>query len=107
MDARPPGRFAGIDPEPRPGLRMGSMKGTINIPFATVLNPDGTLKSDEDLVKLFEEAGVDLSKNMCNTCGSGLTATIVDLAMSVLGNENAALYDASWSEYGKGDEPVY
>lgn len=105
VDARPPGRFAGIDPEPRPGLRKGSMKGTLSVPFATVLNPDGTLKAEHELTQLFKDAGVDLKKNTVQTCGSGLTACLPDLAMSTLGHENAALYDASWSEYGKGDEP--
>ena len=76
------------------------MKGSINIPFATVINEDGTLKSEEDLKALFASQGVDLSKTTVNTCGSGMTAAIVDLAMSTCGHEGAQFYDASWSEYG-------
>lgn len=76
------------------------------MPFNLLLNKDdGTLKSDTELTQLFEEQGIQIGKTTVNTCGSGVTACVVDLAMSLLGHEKGILYDGSWSEYGAIPEP--
>lgn len=100
LDARSPGRFAGTEPEPRPGLRAGHVPGAKNIPFASLLAPDGTMKDPAALRAVFQAAGVDLSKPAITTCGSGVTAAILSLALERIGHRNHALYDGSWSEWG-------
>jgi thiosulfate/3-mercaptopyruvate sulfurtransferase len=100
IDARAPGRFAGVDPEPRPGLRVGHIPGSKNVHFATLLNPDGTMKSPEALRQVFEAAGVDLKKPAITTCGSGVNAAILALALELVGHRNHAVYDGSWAEWG-------
>lgn len=102
-DARGPGRFAGKEPEPRPGLRSGHMPGARNVPYGRVLNPDGTLKSPEDLAKVFTEAGIDPSKPVVTTCGSGVSAAVLSLALALIGQPDSGLYDGSWSEWGRED----
>jgi thiosulfate/3-mercaptopyruvate sulfurtransferase len=101
VDARPAARFEGRDPEPRPGLRSGHIPGSKNIPSQQLLNPDGTFKSPEELAKLFVDAGVNVSKPVVTTCGSGVTASMLALALAVLGQTNAAVYDGSWAEWGQ------
>jgi thiosulfate/3-mercaptopyruvate sulfurtransferase len=103
VDARSTGRFRGEADEPRPGLRKGHMPGSINVPFGDVLAPDGRMKSEADIRSVFEKAGVDLSKPIINACGSGVTAAILALAQSLAGHDDGAVYDASWSEWGKPD----
>lgn len=103
VDARPAGRFEGRDEEPRPGLRKGHIPGSRNIPSQTLLNPDGTFKAADDLAVLFKEAGVDVSRPVVTTCGSGVTASMLALALAVLGQTNAAVYDGSWAEWGQQD----
>jgi thiosulfate/3-mercaptopyruvate sulfurtransferase len=100
VDARAPERFAGKTPEPRPGLRSGHIPGAHNLPYGKLLNPDGTLKSASDLERLFAEAGVDLSKPVVASCGSGVTASVLALALAQIGHRRAAVYDGSWSEWG-------
>ncbi len=100
LDARSPGRFAGTEPEPRPGLRGGHVPGSKNIPFGTLLNPDGTMKDPAALLAVFQAAGVDLAKPAITTCGSGVTAAILSLALERIGHRNHSLYDGSWSEWG-------
>ncbi len=104
IDARSAPRFRGEVPEPRPGLRAGHIPGSKNVPFGTVLNPDGTLKRGDALRAAFTDAGVDLSKPAITTCGSGITAAILALALERLGHRNWALYDGSWSEWGMYDD---
>ena len=101
VDARPAGRFEGRDSEPRAGLSKGHMPGARNIPSSTLLNPDGTFKSPDELAVLFKNAGVDVAKPVVTTCGSGVTASMLALALAVVGQTNAAVYDGSWAEWGQ------
>ncbi len=100
LDARPPGRFRGEEPEPREGLRGGHIPGSKSVPASALLNPDKTMKSPEDLRAVLEAAGVDLGKPAITTCGSGLTAAIINLALERIGKADHALYDGSWAEWG-------
>lgn len=104
IDARPAGRFRGDDPEPRPGLRAGHIPGAKNVPSASVLNADGTMKPVPELRAIFEAAGVDLSKPAITSCGSGVTAAILSLALERMGHRNHSLYDGSWAEWGMYDD---
>jgi thiosulfate/3-mercaptopyruvate sulfurtransferase len=101
VDARPAARFEGKEPEPRPGLRQGHIPGSKNVPSATILNPDGTLKSKPELIKIFKDAGIDPAKPVVTTCGSGVTASMLSLALAVVGQTNAAVYDGAWAEWGQ------
>lgn len=100
LDARAPERFRGDQPEPRPGLRSGHIPGARNVPFRTVLNEDGTMKSPDALRAVFKAAGVDLSRPVITSCGSGVTAAVLSLALERIGHANHALYDGSWAEWG-------
>jgi thiosulfate/3-mercaptopyruvate sulfurtransferase len=101
VDARPAGRFDGRDPEPRPGLRSGHIPGSRNVPSPKILNDDGTLKSRDELIVIFKDAGIDPSKPVVTTCGSGVTAAMLSFALAVIGHTNAAVYDGSWAEWGR------
>lgn len=106
VDARPAGRFTGADPEPRAGMRSGHMPGARNVP-ALQLAQDGRLLDDAALQALFSQAGVDVTRPVVTTCGSGVTAATLVLALDVLGHPGARLYDGSWSEWGsRSDTPV-
>ncbi|MBC7131868.1 MAG: 3-mercaptopyruvate sulfurtransferase [Roseovarius sp.] len=100
LDARSAGRFRGEEPEPRPGLRSGHIPGSKNVPFTTLLNPDKTMKDPDALRAAFAAAGVDLGKPVITTCGSGLTAAVINLALERIGKSDHALYDGSWAEWG-------
>ena len=104
IDARAAGRFRGEVPEPRPGLRSGHIPGSKNVPFSTLLNADGTMKSVPDLRAVFEAAGVNLAKPAITSCGSGVTAAVLSLALERIGHRNHALYDGSWAEWGMYDD---
>lgn len=101
VDARSAARFRGEVDEPRPGLRKGHMPGSLNVPFGDVIAADGRLKSSDEISAVFAKAGVDLSKPIINSCGSGVTAAILALAQSLAGHDDSAVYDGSWSEWGK------
>ena len=103
IDARTAARFKGEAPEPREGLRSGHIPNSRNVPFTDVLNGDGTMKSPAELRLVFEAAGVDLSKPAITSCGSGVTAAILSLALETLGTRHA-LYDGSWAEWGMYDD---
>jgi thiosulfate/3-mercaptopyruvate sulfurtransferase len=107
VDARSPGRFRGDEPEPRPGVRPGHIPQSINLYYADVLAPDGTMRAPGDLKKLFTQRGVDLERPVVTACGSGVTAAILFLALDLSGAKETALYDGSWSEWGaRADAPV-
>jgi thiosulfate/3-mercaptopyruvate sulfurtransferase len=100
VDARSPGRFRGEEKEPRAGLRSGHIPGSRNVYYGDLLNADKTMKSPEELRRIFEDAGVDLSKPIVTSCGSGVTAAILSLALNRIGHTRNAVYDGSWSEWG-------
>lgn len=100
LDARSAGRFRGEEPEPRPGLRAGHIPGSKNIFYGDLLNEDGTLKSQDKLVAHFKAKAVNLDKPVITSCGSGVTAAIINLALDRIGKTDHALYDGSWTEWG-------
>jgi thiosulfate/3-mercaptopyruvate sulfurtransferase len=100
VDARSATRFRGEEPEPRPGVKPGHLPGAHNVHYASLLNADGTMKSVEALRILFEAAGIDVSKPVITSCGSGVTAAIVTLALTQIHTADHALYDGSWAEWG-------
>ena len=104
VDARTAARFRGEAPEPRPGLRSGHIPGSKNLPFTTLLNADGTMKSPAELRACFVAAGVDLAKPVITSCGSGVTAALLNLALERIGHRNHGLYDGSWAEWGMYDD---
>ena len=104
VDARAPERFKGEAPEPREGLRSGHIPNARNAFYKDVLNPDGTMKSNDVVAEVFRKAGVDLAKPAILSCGSGVTAAILALAMERMGKTDHAVYDGSWSEWGTFDD---
>jgi len=104
LDARAPGRFSGEEPEPRPGMRSGHIPGSKNVHYASLLNADGTMKTPGDLSRVFRAAEVNPGKRVITTCGSGVTAAIINLALERIGHEHHSLYDGSWAEWGMYDD---
>ena len=107
VDARSPGRFRGAEPEPRPGLKAGHIPGSRHLFYLDLVAPDGTLKSAGDLRGAFASAGVNTAAPVVTTCGSGVSAAVLNLALHRLGRPDTALYDGSWTEWGsQPDTPV-
>jgi len=100
IDARSAGRFRGDEPEPRPGLRSGHIPGSKNVFYGDLLNDDGTLKSQNELINHFNDKDVNLEKPVITSCGSGVTAAIINLALDRIGKSDHSLYDGSWTEWG-------
>jgi thiosulfate/3-mercaptopyruvate sulfurtransferase len=100
VDARSPTRFRGEEPEPRAGVRPGHIPGSMNVYYADVLTAEGTMRPAAELKRLFAERGVDIERPIVTSCGSGITASILSLALDVAGAKETALYDGSWSEWG-------
>ena len=107
VDARSPGRFEATEPEPRAGVRGGHIPGSVNVHYATLVNGDGTLLPPDDLYAIMANAGLDLTKPIIASCGTGVTACAVILALDVLGVRDTAVFDGSWTEWGSApDTPV-
>jgi thiosulfate/3-mercaptopyruvate sulfurtransferase len=108
LDARSPGRFAGTEPEPRPGLRGGHIPGSLSLPYDRLFRQeDGTLLPPGDLRRLFEDARVELGRPVVTTCGSGVTACVLALGLQLVGRHDVRVYDGSWAEWGgRADVPV-
>ncbi len=106
IDARAANRFEGSVAEPRPGLRSGHIPGSRNLPYNELFDAaTGTMKSLDDLRNAFDKAGLDLAKPVVTTCGSGVSAAVLTLALYRLGVRGSALYDGSWSEWGLQNGP--
>jgi thiosulfate/3-mercaptopyruvate sulfurtransferase len=107
VDARGVGRFTGAEPEIRPGLRGGHIPGSVNLPYSTLLNPDATVKDDDAIRAAFAGLGIDPDKPVATTCGSGISASFLALALDLIGARKVAVYDGSWTEWGgRDDTPV-
>jgi thiosulfate/3-mercaptopyruvate sulfurtransferase len=100
LDARSASRFTAAEKEPRAGLKSGHMPGAVNLHWRSLLTPQNTLKDDAALKKLLAEKGVDLRAPIITTCGSGISAAIIALALEKLGAGHVSLYDGSWTEWG-------
>jgi len=105
IDARSPRRFSGVEPEPRPTKKSGHIPNSINLPFTNLLNPEKhyTFKSAKEIRAAFKEVGVDVNGSITSSCGSGVTAAVLSLALYLIGNKKTAIYDGSWAEWG--DQP--
>ena len=104
VDARGAERFGGAEPEPRPGSRSGHIPGSVNLPYGGVLDRDGTLRDERALRGAFLAAGVDPAEAVVATCGSGISACLLALALHTIGARRVAVYDGSWTEWGSRDD---
>ena len=108
VDARAAGRFRGETPEPRAGLRSGHMPGAYNLPYNELLDPTtGTMLPADKLAARIAASGIDPAKKVTASCGSGVTACVIGLALYLTGSPEAAIYDGSWTEWGgRADTPI-
>ena len=109
VDVRSPGRFKGTEPEPRASLRGGRIPESVNVPIPMIMDPKKsfTIRTPEEIQSNLDSAGVDLSKPIIASCGSGVTACVVNFGLYLMGHENVAVYDGSWTEWGgRKDTPV-
>ncbi|HEX5963963.1 MAG TPA: 3-mercaptopyruvate sulfurtransferase [Gemmatimonadales bacterium] len=107
VDLRSRERFTGAAPEPRPGLRRGHVPGSVNLPFTELVQPDGTVLAPEELRRRLADAGIDASRPVVATCGSGTSACSLILSLHLIGHTQAAVYDGAWAEWGgRADTPV-
>lgn len=107
LDARAAGRFTGAVPEPRAGMRSGHIPGSASVPYTDLLHADGTFRPAGEVRARFEAAGVDRSRPLVTSCGSGVTACILTLGLRVAGFPEGAVYDGSWTEWGgRSDTPI-
>ena len=100
VDARGAPRFSGAMPETRPGIASGHIPGSLNLPYTTLFNPDGTYKDTAGLTAAIAATGIDLARPVVTSCGSGVTACVVAFALHLIGKDDVALYDGSWTEWG-------
>ncbi|HET6538276.1 MAG TPA: 3-mercaptopyruvate sulfurtransferase [Sphingopyxis sp.] len=100
VDARPAARFTGAERDPRPGMAPGHIPGSRNLPHNQLFQDNGTWKQGDELKAAFDAAGVDLTKPLVTTCGSGMTASVLAFGAHLLGKEDVAVYDGSWTEWG-------
>lgn len=100
LDARSAARFSGAEADPRPGIAAGRIPGSLNLPYGEMFNPDGTWKDKDGLRAAFEAAGIDLSRPVVTSCGSGVTACVLAFGLHLLRKDDVALYDGSWTEWG-------
>ena len=108
VDARGAGRFFGTVPEPRPGMRSGHIPGALNVPYTELVEAgSGVVKTAPSIEQVFVGAGVDLERPVVASCGSGVTACVLALGLALIGRQDAAIYDGSWSEWGsRADTPI-
>ena len=107
VDARSPSRFTGDDPEPRAGIRSGHIPGALNVPVTSLFDPDTKLlKPVNELKQIIESGGVDLSQKITTTCGTGVTACSLALALELVGHRQVTMFDGSWTEWGASDAPI-
>ena len=105
LDVRAAGRYQGVDPEPRAGMRGGHIPGSLNLPFSGLFNSETKqMLAPDALSAAFMDAGVDLAKPVVTTCGSGVTACVATLALHLIGHRDLAVFDGSWSEWGSRDD---
>ena len=107
VDMRSAGRFAATEPEPRPGLRGGHIPGSLNLPYDELVREDGTVLPAESLRRRIAAAGIDPTRPIIATCGSGVSACTLIHALHLLGHDQVALYDGAWAEWGgRADTPI-
>ena len=104
--ARSGPRFRGEEEEPRPGVRKGHIQGALNLHYGAVVNADGTFIAPTRFAELLHQAGIDPSKPLVTSCGSGVTAAILTLGLTEIGAKTHALYDGSWTEWGSSNKPI-